>query len=146
MESIFVGRTAELDNLNSFLQKKSASLIVIKGRRRIGKSRLIEEFAKGQKFYEFVGLPPKAVTKASDEREIQRSEFVRQMAEQGIPGVNAKDWGDIFWHLAQHTKTGRVIISLDEISWLADGDSDFLPKLKNAWAIHFKKNVNVFIC
>ena len=36
--SRFVGRQEELTRLNGFLNKKSASLIVVRGRRRIGKS------------------------------------------------------------------------------------------------------------
>ncbi len=46
MSSKFIGREEELKLLGHLLSKKSASLVVIKGRRRIGKSRLIEEFAK----------------------------------------------------------------------------------------------------
>ena len=52
----FIGREAELEDLKRFLRKKTASLIVIKGRRRIGKSRLIEEFGKNLKMYSFIGL------------------------------------------------------------------------------------------
>lgn len=46
MTSSFVGRKKELQQLSLLLKKASASLIVVKGRRRIGKSRLIEEFGK----------------------------------------------------------------------------------------------------
>ena len=42
----FIGRKKELEDLNLLLRKKSASLVVIRGRRRIGKSRLIQEFVK----------------------------------------------------------------------------------------------------
>ncbi len=53
----FVGRAHELTLLTRFLKKKTASLIVIKGRRRIGKSRLIEEFAQPYQFYSFSFRP-----------------------------------------------------------------------------------------
>lgn len=58
MNERFLGRERELDILKRLLTKKSASLVVIKGRRRIGKSRLIEEFGKALKTYTFIGLPP----------------------------------------------------------------------------------------
>jgi hypothetical protein len=54
----FVGRDYEQNRLSTALRKKTPSLIVIKGRRRIGKSRLIKEFARGHRFYHFTGLPP----------------------------------------------------------------------------------------
>jgi AAA+ ATPase superfamily predicted ATPase len=43
---IFIGRKAELERLKALYRKKNSSLVVVKGRRRIGKSRLIGEFAK----------------------------------------------------------------------------------------------------
>jgi hypothetical protein len=62
------------------------------------------------------------------------------MQTMGIPGVNPDDWGNLFWHLALHTQSGKVIIFLDEISWMGTKDFDFLGKLKNAWGLHFSKN------
>ncbi len=52
----FIGREAELEELKRQAKKKMASLIVIKGRRRIGKSRLIEEFCQHYRHYLFMGL------------------------------------------------------------------------------------------
>ena len=42
----FIGRQEELKKLWALSKKKSASFVVVRGRRRIGKSRLIEEFSK----------------------------------------------------------------------------------------------------
>jgi hypothetical protein len=63
----FVGRKKELKQLNLLLKKRSASLIVLKGRRRIGKSRLIQEFGKDLKMYTFSGLPPQEKTTLTDQ-------------------------------------------------------------------------------
>jgi len=51
----FIGRKQELETLRRLLTKNVASLVVIRGRRRIGKSRLIQEFAKDYKFCQFSG-------------------------------------------------------------------------------------------
>lgn len=137
MEELFFGRERELGILSRLLTKKSASLVVIKGRRRIGKSRLIEEFGKSLKTYTFIGLPPEKKVTAR----MQREEFARQMAKElQIPGLLAKDWGDLFWHLAHHVQEGRVLIVLDEINWMGSKDPTFLGKLKTAWDQFFKKN------
>lgn len=142
--SKFIGRKHELETLNRFLKKKTASLIVIRGRRRIGKSRLIEEFAKPYHFYSFSGIPPTAKTTAQS----QRDEFASQLSKQDFPKVKADDWNDLFWILADKVKKGRIIILLDEISWMGSLDPDFLGKLKNAWDLHFKKNPQLilFLC
>lgn len=65
----FIGREKELKTLKGIHEKKSASLVILKGRRRIGKSRLAEEFAKHEKFYSFTGLPPTPETTAQSQRE-----------------------------------------------------------------------------
>jgi len=111
----FIGRKHELSRLKQLQDKKIASFVVIQGRRRIGKSRLVQEFAKDQKYYNFSGIPPLKGVTAQD----QRNEFMRQFGEQlGLPGLIVQDWGDIFTLLTKQTAEGRVIILLDEISWM----------------------------
>lgn len=133
----FIGRQAELQALSKLFKKNVASLVVIQGRRRIGKSRLVEEFAKKHTFYQFSGLPPTEETTAQS----QRDEFSRQLSVQtGLPEVYADDWSKLFSLLAEKIKTGRIIVLFDEISWMGSKDPDFLGKLKNAWDMHFKKN------
>jgi AAA+ ATPase superfamily predicted ATPase len=140
----FIGRKKELEGLNGLLKKKSASLVVIQGRRRIGKSRLAEEFAKSfLKSYLFTGLPPvKGITAQS-----QRTEFARQMKEQQIPALerNPNDWGDLFSDVARHCSKGQVLIILDEITWMGDKDATFLAKLKTLWDTAFKKNSQLIL-
>ena len=58
MQHSFVGRKRELQMLGELFKKKSASLVVIRGRRRIGKSRLAQEFAQKTPHFVFSGLPP----------------------------------------------------------------------------------------
>lgn len=138
----FSGRTQELAHLKRFLTKKSSSLIVVRGRRRIGKSRLIEEFAKSHRFYSFAGLAPTERTTAQS----QRDEFARQLSEQtGLPEVKADDWGKLFSLLSEKVQKGRVIILFDEISWMGSQDLDFLGKLKNAWDQKFKSNPQLIL-
>ena len=137
----FYGRKKELDILRDLLSKKTASLVIVKGRRRIGKSRLIEEYGKSIKnckLHIFSGLAPtKNIT-----AQMQRKDFANQMQRQlGLPGMEKlDDWGDLFWHLASQTKQKRRLIVFDEINWMGSKDPTFLPKLKTAWDIYFKNN------
>ncbi len=135
--SDFIGREYELGLLNSLTSKKSASLIVIKGRRRIGKSRLAEEFAKNHIFYSFSGIPPHKETSDSSERKAFYKQLKKYFKKDNI---DSDDWWDMFWFLAEKTKKGRVVILLDEISWMGSKDPDFLGKLKTVWDAYFKKN------
>lgn len=142
MISKFVGRKKELERLRLLFKKESASIVVVKGRRRIGKSRLIEEFGKGYKMYTFSGLLPTEKTT----KESQLNEFGWQLGKAlGQPAFKDNDWNDLFLRLAISTRKERVIIFFDEISWMGSMDHDFLGKLKNAWDIEFKKNPQLIL-
>ncbi|MBS0358772.1 MAG: AAA family ATPase [Proteobacteria bacterium] len=142
MSAPFIGREEELEALEKLLKKNSASLVVVRGRRRIGKSRLIEEFAKNHTFYSFAGILPTPETTEQS----QRDEFASQLSIQtGLPEVKADDWNKLFSLLAEKTKQGRIIILFDEISWMGSEDPDFLGKLKNAWDLYFKKNPKLIL-
>jgi AAA+ ATPase superfamily predicted ATPase len=134
----FYGRHRELSILKELLDKRSASLVVIRGRRRIGKSRLAEKFCESfPKSYTFIGLSPEKGVTAEMEREHFANALERQT---GLQGLRSDDWDFLFHNLSEVTKTGRVLIVLDEINWMGTKDAAFLGKLKTAWDDHFKKN------
>jgi len=136
----FYGRADELAALAALTRKTTASLVTVTGRRRIGKSRLVEEFARrsrGHRFLALSALPPEpGVTEA-----VQRDAIAKSMERTlGIPPIAHSDWSDIFAHIAHNTRKGRWIVLLDEISWMARRDPAFLGRLKTAWDQLFKKN------
>lgn len=133
----FIGREQDLKLLQQFLHKKTASLLVVNGRRRIGKTTLIAQFAKPYTFYSFTGLPPDSLTTS----QLERDEFSRQLSVQtDLPEVKADDWSKLFSLLATKVQTGRVVLLFDEISWMGSKDPAFLGKIKHAWDTQFKKN------
>lgn len=139
----FIGREQELTTLAGLIKKKSASIIVIKGRRRIGKSRLVEEFAKRhafEAFYRFAGISPTQTTTAQSQRDVFLGQFINQF---GAPIDNTEiqsDWTILFKTLAKKTEKGPTILLFDEISWMGSKGPDFLGKLKDAWDVYFKQN------
>jgi uncharacterized protein len=128
----FIGRKQELEKLQALHRKAVPSLIVIKGRRRIGKSRLIAEFASQtpqHKLWNFAGLAPQEGMTA----QTQRDYFGRQLASfLKRPSLAFQDWSDAFDHLSLHVHKGDIIL-LDEISWMGAKDPSFVPKLKAWW-------------
>lgn len=95
----FISREAEMERLKGLQSKKSASLIVVRGRRRIGKSRLLAEFGKGIRSLFFSGNPPVKGITAQTQREL----FSDQLQRAGIPGVKADNWGGGFFGIFQKT-------------------------------------------
>ena len=140
--SKFVGRQQELALLSDLLAKDTSSLVVVHGRRRVGKSRLIEEFIKKHTSFSFAGLAPQENTTIQS----QLNEFYHQAKRQlPIKEDSFTDWGDAFETLAKYVSSGQVILFFDEISWMGNKDSDFLGKLKNAWDMKFKKNEKLIL-
>lgn len=136
--SKFIGRKEELMQLKLLLDKKSASFVVVTGRRRIGKSRLIEEFSQTfDHYYAFSGLPPDSSTTAKH----QLDEFSRQIARE-FKTANARydDWSDAFWAIGERVQSGKVLVFFDEISWMGSCDPTFLGKIKHFWDRQLKKN------
>jgi AAA+ ATPase superfamily predicted ATPase len=139
---LFIGRRKELYELSELLRKKTASLVVVKGRRRIGKSRLLQEFSQGKKTFKFMGLPPGKDTT----RQKELNEFSRQLSTQTqLPEVQVDSWGKLFELLNTQVQDGPILLIFDEISWMGSKDSEFLGHLKTAWDELFKRNPHLIL-
>lgn len=138
----FVGRDNELRRLNDLSKSGRACLVVIKGRRRIGKSRLAEEFGKDKIFLPFSGLAPVKGVTAQD----QRDAFARQIATLfHLPPFTVADWSDAFAHLSRHLTRKPTLILFDEISWMGSKDPTFTSKLKVWWDLMVQNHPSVIL-
>ena len=137
---MFVGRDYQLKLLSSVWDKESSSLVVVSGRRRIGKSTLIERFAEKSRcrFIEIEGLPPDA--NMTNERQL--ANFCERIGKSAqIEAPQAKNWAEAFDFLDKViTGKSKVIVFLDEISWMGGYDDGFAGLLKNAWDMQFSKH------
>ncbi len=144
LKRVFIGRKEELKRLTALHQKKTPSLVVIKGRQRVGKSKLVTHFASQYPengFWNFTGLAPK--TGRDDQS--QRDHFAHQLAVHlQCPPFTCQDWADAFLHLSRHLKPGDIVL-LDDISWLGSKDPSFIPKL-TIWWQQQRQPIMVILC
>ena len=142
---MFVGRQEDLALLTGMWDKRVASLVTCRGRRRVGKSTLIEEFAKrtAEHFIVVEGLSPR---KGMSDRK-QRRNFCERLAEQtGRDVRDAESWPLAFAQLdAALPRSGRTVVLLDEISWMGGYDKDFPSYLKSAWDKKLKNHPNLVL-
>ena len=140
MENAFFGREDILADLLALWHKRVPSFVTCRGRRRIGKSTLIERFAmrSGARFIKIEGLRPKAKMTAQDEL----ANFANQLAVQtGAESTVPQNWLSAFVRLERELKDkGRTVVLLDEVSWMAYGAPTFAGTLKIAWDNYFKKH------
>lgn len=142
---MFIGRADQLEALSNLWGKRTSSLVTCRGRRRIGKSTLIEEFAKrtADHFINITGLSPrKGMTDAR-----QRKNFCEELADQTDGKIAAtKNWTMAFRALDERIPAkGRTVVLLDEISWMGSRNPDFAGYLKSAWDKRLKKHDNLVL-
>ena len=137
---MFYGREDLMAQLESLWDKRVSSLVTCRGRRRVGKSTLVEVFAKrsGARFIKIEGVRPGSNTTVADELRA----FARQLARQSRAERKApEDWYSAFCLLdEQISDRERTVVLLDEVSWLAHGDDTFADYLKIAWDNGLKKH------
>ena len=75
---MFIGREAELKFLNDKYNDNGGQLIVLYGRRRVGKTETLREFCKGKPHVFFLLY--------ADNRHYTASELFKPLAERGHPG------------------------------------------------------------
>lgn len=142
-KSVFVGRENDIEELMALWRKRTSSLVVVSGRRRIGKSTLVERFAETSKcrFVEIAGLAPdKEMTNQK-----QLDHFCERLAcATGITEVRVDGWSKAFDLLHSAIRgTARTVVFLDEISWMGHYDPSFAALLKDAWDLQFSKRANL---
>ena len=139
-EHRFFGRERLVGRLSELWGKSVSSFVTCRGRRRVGKSTLIERFAErsGARFLKIEGVKPSPTTTDEDERRF----FAEQLALQtGAERACPVNWLDAFVRLSKEIRDdGRTVVLLDEVSWMGAFDPMFASTLKIAWDNYLKKH------
>ena len=142
---MFVGREEQFKQLKDLWRKPVGSLVTCRGRRRIGKSTLIAEFARRNRvsFIKLEGLPPREGVTNDD----QLQAFARQLSDQtGTKYEPLTCWFDAFARLdASIDQKSKTVVLLDEISWMGMFDVNFPGELKYAWDNRFSKKNRLIV-
>jgi len=139
---MFLGREEELEYLDSLFKEKKSKLAVLYGRRRCGKSYLLEHFCKGKNALFFEGLE-------NEHTHIQLKNFLNDFSEQTDQGhlskIKGADWDLVFNTLTKYLEANsqkKIIIVFDEFQWMAAQKSGLVSLFKKFWDQKWK-NLNV---
>ena len=136
----FFGRERQLEDLKALWGKRVSSLCTCRGRRRIGKSTLIEQFARmsNARFLKIEGVRPKEGYTNKDEL----SAFAIQFASQtGAERTTPENWLNAFIRLDREIRDNeKTVVLIDEISWFGYYDAMFPDMVKIAWDNYWKKH------
>ena len=139
----FIGRQNEIRFLDQFWASAKAEFVVIYGRRRVGKTTLLFEWMKR----EYRGFYWVATTDNSNN--LLRS-FSQTIYEFGYPDMpippqfSYQSWDEAFRELANFTKEERLLVILDEFTYLSAADASIASVLQHAWDQDLK-NCNLML-
>ncbi len=142
----FIGRTYELSSLKKLYDDKNSRIAVIYGRRRIGKSFLVDTFCTNLPTLKLEGIEGVQTTRQIDEA--TRS-LARQINDPLLANIRFQTWSALFDYLTRYLEQQKqkVVIFLDEIQWLAANQSSLIGLIKMYWDNHWKKqSVLLILC
>ncbi|MBO4379311.1 MAG: ATP-binding protein [Clostridia bacterium] len=147
-----IGRQEEVKELKNRFAGSNAEFIAVYGRRRVGKTYLVDETFKGMITFRHAGLSP-AEWHGKNLMEAQLDHFYQSLKLHGAkPEHRPKDWLEAFFMLEMWLQSredeGRQLIFLDELPWMDTPKSGFLTGLEafwNTWACH-RHQVMLIVC
>lgn len=140
----FVGRNRELDELNRIISQRGAQFILVYGRRRVGKTTLLLNWAEqsGKPYiYWVANRDTPAQVRLGFTRAVWRWAHPEGQA---VPRFDT--WEDAFETTAQLVGDQPVILILDEFSYATESDPSLASHLQAAWDHLFKdRNVTIVL-
>ena len=136
---MFYGRENERAFLEGQFDRRESSLVVVYGRRRIGKTTLLEKFAGNKKQLYFLA------TEESEQANFDK--FCAIAAEVFADNIFLElrsDWEMAFKIIAEKSVRERVVIVLDEFQYLCSANSAFSSIIQRCWD-GFLKNANIML-
>lgn len=141
---MFVGREAELGFFEDKYMEKKGQLIVLYGRRRVGKTETLREFCKDKPHVFF------SCTQATDR--MQLSKFSKRLLQEDIPArryvSEFTDWEKAFCAIADLPYGDRKkLVVIDEFPYMCRGNKSIPSILQNLWDTVLKdSNVMIILC
>jgi hypothetical protein len=136
----FLNRENEMDRLDRLAGRKKAGLVVLYGRRRIGKTRLLLEWCA-----RYGGVYTVADLSSAD---LQRSYFAAAVSRRldGFADLTFRDWRGLLSRLAREAATARWKgpVVFDELPYLV-GTSPELPSVLQSWVDHEAREAGLLV-
>lgn len=132
MKNNLIAREQECDRLEQCMMSDRSELITIYGRRRVGKTYLVEEFFDRKYDFTCVGVHrgPKAMQLRNFAKQLKKAKHDKTVQK-------FSDWMDAFDALEEYLESinedRKKVIFIDEMPWMDSGKADFVMALENFW-------------
>lgn len=140
---MFIGREEELNFLESRYSESNGQLIVLYGRRRIGKTETLRKFCenKDNVFY--------SCTEVTDQQQLKG--FSERILQKDIPAARYidkfADWQQALKSVREFPGSGKKLLVIDEFPYMVKGNRAIPSILQNLWDTELKnENIMIILC
>ena len=144
MNKLFIGREKEQRQLKEYLSSDQSEFIAVYGRRRVGKTFLIQQVIGNNYAFYVAGMNNVSMR-------IQLKNFMQGMRKNGEDIHTADTWLDAFIALEDYLDSlpeGNKIVFIDEMPWMDTPRSNFISGLEhfwNSWA-SWRDDIKLIVC
>lgn len=147
-----VGRKVEIEELRHSFHSNKAEFVVLYGRRRVGKTFLVNEVFRNEFTFHHTGLSPYDQERKNQMKD-QLQNFQFSLMRHGMEGVKCpKSWVEAFYMLQKLLERGdngeRQVVFIDELPWMDTPRSGFVSALEvfwNGWGCS-RDNLMLIVC
>ncbi|MFB6226572.1 MAG: ATP-binding protein [Candidatus Paceibacteria bacterium] len=124
----FVNRREELRQLNEPKEKNKSNLVVIYGKRRVGKTELIKQFIKGKNSIYYLA------DKRPEKEQLQNisEKIADRFKDEFLLNSGVESWLDLFSYLKQNLKE-PLVLAIDEFPYLVENNSALPSVFQKGW-------------
>lgn len=148
-----IGRKKEIALLKRLYESNKAQFVAVYGRRRVGKTYLINDVFGEKITFRHAGLSPIEAGESESPLKKQLKHFYNSLILHGMPRSKCpENWLDAFLMLELFLQSkddgSRQLIFIDELPWLDTPKSGFITALEgfwNTWACS-RKNLMLIVC
>lgn len=145
MKDLFVGRKVEMETLYRLWEEQKAHFLVLYGRRRVGKTRLLIEWIKES------GAPVVYWMADSDSAEVHLRQFSQEVFKFAFPDAPLPEqftydsWEQAWEQVIEIARKHRIGVFIDEFTYMMESDPHIASKLQRIWD-HQLEGANLFLC
>lgn len=139
----FVNRTKELDTLEKQYRSNNSSLVIVYGRRRVGKTSLINEFLKRHNDTLYF-----LATEESEKQNLNAFKLqVAGYTNNELLKSASVDWLAVFKTLVNYKTQTKKIIVIDEFQYIGKANSAFPSIMQKVWdTLLANENIMLILC
>jgi AAA+ ATPase superfamily predicted ATPase len=126
---MFIGRQGELQVLEELADSGRPELFVLYGRRRVGKTELLQQFTRGRRAAYFLA----AQVREKDNLRAFRDALVECLDDPLAASVEFASWTAALQFVAERAKDERLVVVLDEFPYLCESSPGLPSEIQRFW-------------